>query len=131
MFALAGQRQLLALARGILKLKNSSILILDESTASLDRATDEHIQRTIREEMYDASLLVVAHRIATVIDFDKVLVLDAGEVVEYDSPIALLEKEGSAFASLCQKTGEWDLLKGMAEKAAAAREEGLKGKGRK
>jgi ABC-type transport system involved in cytochrome bd biosynthesis fused ATPase/permease subunit len=81
--------------------------------------------------MFDASLLVVAHRIATIIDFDKVLVLDAGEVVEYDTPLNLLDKEGSAFASLCRKSGEWDVLKGMAEKAALARGEAGKGKGRK
>jgi len=58
--ALAGQRQLLALARGILKLKSSSILILDESTASLDHATDERIQQTIRAEMADATILCIA-----------------------------------------------------------------------
>lgn len=56
----AGQRQLLALARGILKLRTSSILILDESTASLDQATDERIQQTIREEMQDATILCIA-----------------------------------------------------------------------
>lgn len=86
----AGQRQLLALARGILKLRSSSILILDESTASLgapvsialapsvaddpllpDQATDERIQRTIREEMSDATILCIAHRLRTIIDMDK------------------------------------------------------------
>jgi ABC-type transport system involved in cytochrome bd biosynthesis fused ATPase/permease subunit len=81
--------------------------------------------------MFDASLLVVAHRIATVIDFDKILVLNAGEVVEYDEPLKLLEREGGAFASLCRKSGEWDVLKEVAEKAAKAREEAKKGKGRK
>lgn len=62
---LAGQRQLLALARGILKLKSSSILILDESTASLDSSTDEQIQRTIREEMADATILCIARKFPT------------------------------------------------------------------
>ncbi|KAH8913228.1 P-loop containing nucleoside triphosphate hydrolase protein, partial [Atractiella rhizophila] len=64
----AGQRQLLALARGLLKLSTSSILILDESTASLDHATDERIQRTIREEMGDSTILTIAHRLKTIID---------------------------------------------------------------
>ncbi|BGP12105.1 Transporter of the ATP-binding cassette (ABC) [Rhodosporidiobolus nylandii] len=113
----AGQRQLLALARGILKLKTSSILILDESTASLDHATDERIQRTIREEMADATILCIAHRLRTIIDYTKILVLDHGVVQEYDTPLNLLAKEDSAFAALCRKSGEYDLLKEMAEKA--------------
>ncbi|KAI5474447.1 ABC bile acid transporter [Pseudohyphozyma bogoriensis] len=106
----AGQRQLLALARGILKLSSSSILILDESTASLDQATDERIQLTIREEMADATILCIAHRLRTVINFDKILVLGAGEVIEYDSPWALIDKEGSAFNELCKNSGEYEAL---------------------
>ncbi|GAA6053294.1 hypothetical protein JCM3770_006670 [Rhodotorula araucariae] len=115
----AGQRQLLALARGILKLKSSSILILDESTASLDHATDERIQQTIRAEMADATILCIAHRLRTVADYSKILVLDHGRVVEYDSPAALLARDDSAFAALCRKSGEFELLKEMADKAAA------------
>ncbi|GAA5881682.1 hypothetical protein JCM3774_005336 [Rhodotorula dairenensis] len=117
----AGQRQLLALARGILKLKSSSILILDESTASLDAATDERIQQTIRDEMADATILCIAHRLRTIIDYDKVLVLDHGVVLEYDSPCNLLAKEDSSFAGLCRKSGDFDVLKKMAEEAEQAR----------
>ncbi|GAA5991641.1 hypothetical protein JCM10908_001069 [Rhodotorula pacifica] len=117
----AGQRQLLALARGILKLKSSSILILDESTASLDSATDERIQQTIRDEMADATILCIAHRLRTIIDYDKVLVLDHGVVLEYDSPSNLLAQEDSSFAGLCRKSGEYDVLKKMAEEAEQAR----------
>ncbi|GAA5950238.1 hypothetical protein JCM10213_005210 [Rhodosporidiobolus nylandii] len=117
----AGQRQLLALARGILKLKTSSILILDESTASLDHATDERIQRTIREEMADATILCIAHRLRTIIDYTKILVLDHGVVQEFDTPLNLLAKEDSAFSALCRKTGEYDLLKEMVEKAAGGK----------
>ncbi|GAA6043182.1 hypothetical protein JCM8097_008715 [Rhodosporidiobolus ruineniae] len=114
----AGQRQLLALARGILKLKTSSILILDESTASLDHATDERIQTTIREEMADATILCIAHRLRTIIDYTKILVLDHGVVVEYDTPLNLLARDDSAFAALCRKSGEYDVLVEMARKAA-------------
>ncbi|GAA5985560.1 hypothetical protein JCM11641_007994 [Rhodosporidiobolus odoratus] len=117
----AGQRQLLALARGILKLKRSSILILDESTASLDHATDERIQQTIREEMSDATILCIAHRLRTIIDYDKILVLHHGVVQEYDTPLNLLAKEDSAFAALCRKSGEYEILKEMAETGTACR----------
>ncbi|BGP50526.1 Transporter of the ATP-binding cassette (ABC) [Rhodotorula kratochvilovae] len=115
----AGQRQLLALARGILKLQSSSILILDESTASLDHATDERIQQTIRAEMADATILCIAHRLRTVVDYTKILVLDQGRVVEFDTPSSLLAREDSAFTALCRKSGEFDLLKEMADEAAA------------
>ena len=84
----AGQRQLLSLARGLLKMRNSRILILDESTANLDSESDTLIQRTIREQMAPgATILTVAHRLKTIIDYDKVLVLDKGYVVEYLSLI--------------------------------------------
>ncbi|KAL8276389.1 hypothetical protein RQP46_011187 [Phenoliferia psychrophenolica] len=106
----AGQRQLLSLARGILKLSTSSILLLDESTASLDQATDERIQDTIRTQMSSATILCIAHRLRTIIDYDKILVLDQGEVVEFDTPWSLLARESSAFAALCQKSGEYPEL---------------------
>ncbi|POY72105.1 hypothetical protein BMF94_4837 [Rhodotorula taiwanensis] len=102
---------------GILKLKSSSILILDESTASLDSASDERIQQTIRAEMAGATILCIAHRLRTIIDYDKVLVLDHGVVLEYDRPLKLLANEDSAFAALCRKSGEFELLKKMAEDA--------------
>ncbi|GAA5828043.1 hypothetical protein JCM11251_005706 [Rhodosporidiobolus azoricus] len=121
----AGQRQLLSLARGILKLKTSSILILDESTASLDHATDERIQKTIREEMADATILCIAHRLRTIIDYDRILVLDHGVVQEYDTPLALLDKEQGAFAALCKKSGEFDVLRQMAEQAARQKATGV------
>ncbi|GAA5908059.1 uncharacterized protein JCM6883_004104 [Sporobolomyces salmoneus] len=122
----AGQRQLLALARGMLKLKysSSSILILDESTASLDHATDEQIQRTIRDEMSDATILCIAHRLRTIIDMDRVLVLDHGVVLEYDTPLNLLSNKNSSFAALCEKSGELEVLREMAEKKEASRDTG-------
>lgn len=113
----AGQRQLLALARGLLKLRNSNIVLLDESTASLDANSDAAVQRTIRSEMRDATMLVVAHRIRGIVTFDKVLVLDVGQLVEFDKPSTLLRREGSAFRELCQRSGEFDLLVQMADGA--------------
>ncbi|CAO1638019.1 unnamed protein product [Parajaminaea phylloscopi] len=116
----SGQRQLVALARGLLKMRDSRILILDESTANLDSASDRQIQRTIRTEMAPgATLLVIAHRLRTIIDFDKILVLDKGTVLEYDSPMALLEREDSSFRELCERSGEMAMLKDLARQAAA------------
>ncbi|SHO75886.1 Similar to S.cerevisiae protein YBT1 (Transporter of the ATP-binding cassette (ABC) family) [Malassezia sympodialis ATCC 42132] len=111
----AGQRQLLSLARGLLKMRDSKVLILDESTANLDSESDALIQRTIREQMAPgATILTVAHRLKTIIDYDKVLVLGQGKVVEFDSPHALLSTTSSVFYSLCERTGELDQLKTMA-----------------
>ncbi|CAH7688816.1 hypothetical protein BY996DRAFT_4577718 [Phakopsora pachyrhizi] len=111
-----GQRQLLAIARAILKLQESSVLILDESTASLDAESDEKIQSTIRSEMEGSTILCIAHRLKTIIDYDKVLVLGDGRVLEFDSPSALLDKEDSVFKQLCEKSGNFEELKEMVAK---------------
>ena len=109
----AGQRQLLSLARGLLKLRNSRILILDESTANLDSESDAQIQHTIRNEVAPTvTILTVAHRLKTIIDYDKVLVLDRGHVLEFDRPAVLLANHASAFYSLCERSGELDKLQG-------------------
>ena len=103
----SGERQLLALARGLLKLKQgSNILLLDESTANLDGASDAAIQKTMAEQLKGTTMLIIAHRLRTIIDADKVLLLDAGRVLEFDSPFALLQMEGSAFRELCERSGE-------------------------
>lgn len=93
-----GQRQLVCLARVLLKKRR--ILVLDEATASIDTATDNVIQQTIREETSRCTVITVAHRIPTVIDNDLVLVLDEGKVLEYDSPRQLLEDNSSSFSKL-------------------------------
>ncbi|WFD02893.1 hypothetical protein MOBT1_001580 [Malassezia obtusa] len=111
----AGQRQLLSLARGLLKMRESRLLILDESTANLDGDSDALIQRTIREHMAPgATILTVAHRLKTIIDYDKVLVLDKGHVREFDSPANLLSNERSSFYQLCAQSGDLDVLKQLA-----------------
>ncbi|KAL4399957.1 Transporter of the ATP-binding cassette (ABC) [Malassezia pachydermatis] len=116
----AGQRQLLSLARGLLKMRNSRILILDESTANLDSESDALIQRTIREQMAPgATILTVAHRLKTIIDYDKVLVLGQGKVIEYNTPHKLLSDTSSAFYQLCERSGELDELKEAAKKHSA------------
>ncbi|XP_056168421.1 putative ABC transporter C family member 15 [Syzygium oleosum] len=110
-----GQRQLACLARVLLKKRR--ILVLDEATASIDTATDNQIQRTIREECGDCTIITVAHRIPTIIDNDLVLVLDDGKIVEYDSPKLLLENKFSSFSKLAvefvrrssSKSCNWDL----------------------
>ncbi|GAB4840563.1 hypothetical protein Ancab_021333 [Ancistrocladus abbreviatus] len=93
-----GQRQLVCLARVLLQRRR--ILVLDEATASVDTATDNVIQKTIREETNKCTVLTVAHRIPTVIDNDLVLVLDEGRIIEYDSPAELLKNSHSAFSKL-------------------------------
>lgn len=93
-----GQRQLVCLARVLLKKRR--ILVLDEATASIDTATDNLIQETIREETKGCTVITVAHRIPTVIDNELVLVLDGGNVVEYNSPAQLLKDKSSSFSKL-------------------------------
>ncbi|KAI4305508.1 hypothetical protein L6164_028870 [Bauhinia variegata] len=93
-----GQRQLVSLAR--LLLKKRRILVLDEATASIDTATDNLIQKTIREETVGCTVITVAHRINTIIDNDLVLLLNEGKIVEYDSPYQLLENNSSSFSKM-------------------------------
>ncbi|KAJ6635067.1 Multidrug resistance-associated protein 1, partial [Pseudolycoriella hygida] len=90
-----GQRQLVCLARALLR--KTKILILDEATAAVDIATDELIQKTIRTQFSDCTILTIAHRLNTIMDSDRVLVLDQGQIAEYDTPKALLEKKDSIF----------------------------------
>ncbi|KAJ1995836.1 Transporter of the ATP-binding cassette (ABC) [Coemansia spiralis] len=109
-----GQRQLIALARALVK--RTRVIILDEATASVDFDTDAKIQATIRTEFTDSTLLCIAHRLRTIVDYDKVLVLDHGEVVEYDTPYNLLSKDDGLFKHMCLKSGEYDYLFASAER---------------
>ncbi|GAB4844225.1 ATP-binding cassette sub- C member 9 [Ancistrocladus abbreviatus] len=96
-----GQRQLFCLGRALLK--RSSILVLDEATASVDSATDGVIQKIINQEFKDRTIVTIAHRIHTVIDSDLVLVLSEGRIAEYDTPSKLLEREDSSFSRLVRE----------------------------
>ncbi|KAJ3338280.1 hypothetical protein HDU83_008234 [Entophlyctis luteolus] len=104
-----GQRQLLCLARAILR--KSAVVVLDECTANVDLKTDHQIQQTLRTKMQHATIFTIAHRLNTVIDADRILVLNDGTVAEFDSPAALLEEDGkdgralSVFSSMVEETG--------------------------
>ncbi|KAF9199460.1 hypothetical protein BGZ49_010396 [Haplosporangium sp. Z 27] len=99
-----GQRQLMSLARAMLA-KNTRVLCLDEATAAIDIETDNAIQRALRREFSDCTVLTIAHRINTIMDSDRILVLEKGQVAEYDSPQKLLQNKNSIFYSLAAKSG--------------------------
>lgn len=98
-----GQRQLICLARAILR--NNKVLVLDEATANVDPETDALIQETIREKFKNCTVMTIAHRLHTVMDSDKILVMNFGKVEEFDTPQNLLEIEGGIFADMVKATG--------------------------
>ncbi|XP_039765461.1 multidrug resistance-associated protein 4-like isoform X1 [Pararge aegeria] len=98
-----GQRQLVCLARAIVR--RNRLLVLDEATANVDPQTDALIQTTIRNKFADCTVLTIAHRLHTVMDSDKVLVMDAGQMVEFDHPHMLLKKEGGILRGMVDQTG--------------------------
>jgi ABC-type multidrug transport system fused ATPase/permease subunit len=112
-----GQRQLLCLARALLKAPK--VLLMDEATASIDYATDAKIQETIR--LIKNTTITIAHRLQTIIDYDKVLVLDKGEVVEFGDPHTLITMEGGSFRSMCETSGELENLTRTAKEAQDAK----------
>jgi ATP-binding cassette subfamily C (CFTR/MRP) protein 1 len=97
-----GQRQLLCIARALLK--RSRIVMLDEATASCDVTTDAMVQKVIRQVFTDCTVLTIAHRMNTIADSDMIMVLDQGEVAEFDSPQALLKTPGSMYHALVQES---------------------------
>lgn len=103
-----GQKQLLCLARAILS--RPRLLILDEATSAVDMVTDALIQRSIREEFANTTLLVVAHRLSTVADFDRILVMRDGVAAEFGSPKELLGLEDGVFRDMVKQSGEQEEL---------------------
>ncbi|KAB8223905.1 P-loop containing nucleoside triphosphate hydrolase protein [Aspergillus novoparasiticus] len=95
-----GQKQLFCLARALLK--KSKILLLDEPTSSMDTDTDARVQKVIRESFSDCTVIMVAHRIHTLLDFDQVVVLDSGQIIETGHPRELLGRPDGAFAKLLE-----------------------------
>ena len=98
-----GQRQLVCLARALLR--DTKIIVLDEATANVDAETDALIQKTVRENFANKTTLTIAHRLETIMDSDKIIVVDKGHVAEFDRPINLLNKKTSIFKSLVDDTG--------------------------
>ncbi|KAI9307717.1 multi drug resistance-associated protein MRP [Cunninghamella echinulata] len=112
-----GQRQLICLARALLR--RTSILVLDEATASIDVETDAIIQETIREQFSHCTILTVAHRINTIANYDRILVLEQGKVIEFDTPYNLMTKEEGHFKSMCEDSGDYSKLLSIAKSRQA------------
>ncbi|XP_076004927.1 ATP-binding cassette sub-family C member 4-like [Genypterus blacodes] len=103
-----GQRQLVCLARAVLR--KNRILVIDEATANVDPRTDELIQQTIREKFRECTVLTIAHRLNTIIDSDRILVLDAGSIHAYDEPYTLLQDQAGIFYKMVQQTGKQEAV---------------------
>ncbi|XP_055867950.1 ATP-binding cassette sub-family C member 4-like isoform X5 [Biomphalaria glabrata] len=112
-----GQRQLICLARAILR--NNRILLIDEATANVDPITDELIQQTIRTKFRECTVLTIAHRLHTIIDSDRVMVLDNGFIVEFEKPYKLMSQGHGFFYEMVQQLGkaEFDHLLELAREA--------------
>ncbi|WVQ99735.1 hypothetical protein IAU59_006877 [Kwoniella sp. CBS 9459] len=115
-----GQRQLLCLARALLK--HSKILVMDEATSSVDFEMDAKITATIKECFAETTMLVIAHRLATIMQYDRVLVLDQGRIVESGEPLRLMEDPMTKFHRMCMAQGEEEFsnLLSMARSGANA-----------
>ncbi|XP_045455242.1 ATP-binding cassette sub-family C member 4-like [Melitaea cinxia] len=98
-----GQRQLMCLARAVLR--SNKVLIMDEATANVDPQTDNFIQQTIRRQFASCTVLTIAHRLNTIMDSDRVLVMSSGQIVEFDHPYILLSDPNSHFSSMVKETG--------------------------
>jgi len=136
----AGQKQLVVLARALLK--RHKVLILDEATASIDSATDAEISRVVHEEFKGATVMIIAHRLRvgrstesctscadsqTIMPCSKILVMDKGTLVQQGSPLELIKVDGGKFQSLCMAAGmeEYRHLVSLAETSAKHNAEAL------
>lgn len=97
-----GEKQLISFARALIR--ESKILILDEATSSVDYDTDRRIQTSIAEDFKNCTILTIAHRLRTILNYDRILVLDKGQVMEFDTPLNLFNREGGIFQDMCQKS---------------------------
>ena len=98
-----GQRQLMCLARALLR--KTKVLILDEATAAVDLETDDLVQATIRQEFSECTVITIAHRLNTIMDSNRVMVLDQGNIAEFDTPDNLLANKETIFYSMAKNAG--------------------------
>lgn len=98
-----GQKQLICMARALIR--KSPVILMDEATASIDEMTDFYIQGMIKKEFKDVTVITIAHRLNTIINYDRIMVLDDGNIVEFDSPKNLLNKKNGAFYELVIRNG--------------------------
>jgi len=118
-----GQRSLVSLARALVK--DTNVLILDEATASVDYETDKKIQDTIQTEFEDRTILCIAHRLRTIISYDRICVLDAGQIAEFDTPTNLYNAKEGIFRGMCDGSSiSWEDIR-HAAKAREARVDDL------
>jgi len=115
-----GQRQLLCFGRALLK--KVRILIMDEETASIDSLTDNHMQAVVRKAFDGCTVLTIAHRLNTVIDYDRIIVMERGCVMEFDEPHVLLQNPDGHFSTLVDQTGPTTAAQ-LRQKAKEASEE--------
>ena len=97
-----GEKQLVCIARAILR--KTKIVVMDEATANIDIKTEEKIQNALHSKLNNSTIITIAHRIKTIINYDKILVLESGRIVEFDSPKELLKKEHSLFSELYKES---------------------------
>ena len=111
-----GQKQLLCLARALLR--RNKFLILDEATSNVDMATDQFIQDCIHTKFANTTVITIAHRLNTIADYDKVIVMSRGRVIETGSPHQLLQKQKGLFTEMVSHTGKnADLIRKVARAA--------------
>lgn len=119
-----GQRQLMALARALVR--GSQIIVCDEATSSVDMETDDKIQATIASGFRGRTLLCIAHRLRTIIGYDRICVMDQGRIAELDSPLELWKMEGGIFRSMCDRSGiRVEDIRGAREELKAAEVQGV------
>lgn len=124
-----GQRQLMALARALVR--GSQIIVCDEATSSVDMETDDKIQATIASGFRGKTLLCIAHRLRTIVGYDRICVMDQGRIAELGPPLELWGREGGIFRGMCERSGiRLEDIRGAKEGIRAAEAEGGEGVGR-